>query len=135
MTTEQTLQIALESMARVNEAQSLQLEVQSYQLEILTEQNAEMAQRIKELTAQIAWFQRQMFGRKSEKRLVFEGQPSLLGDELVAPKADEQDEETEETAAGESKGAGERSRKPAKRPRQTFPFWRRAPSSRKAVWT
>ena len=47
MTTEQTLQLALESMAKVNETQSRQLE-------ILTEQNAEMAQRIKELTAQIA---------------------------------------------------------------------------------
>lgn len=87
--TGQALQLALESMAKVNEAQSRQLE-------ILTEQDAEMAQRIKELTAQVAWFQRQMFGRKSEKRLILEGQPSLFGDdELAAPQADEQDVETE----------------------------------------
>ena len=33
----------------------------------LTEQNESLQSRIKELTAQVAWFNRQLFGRKSEK--------------------------------------------------------------------
>ena len=36
-------------------------------LRLQTEQIEQLQNRIKELTAQIAWFQRQMFGRKSEK--------------------------------------------------------------------
>lgn len=71
MTTEQTLQLAVESLTKVNENQSRQLEVQSAQI-------AEMSQRIKELTAQLAYFQRRMFGRSSEKNLNLEGQPSLF---------------------------------------------------------
>ena len=33
----------------------------------LTEQNESLQSRIKELTAQVAWLNRQLFGRKSEK--------------------------------------------------------------------
>lgn len=101
-------------MAKVNETQSRQLE-------ILTEQNAEMSQRIKELTAQIAWFQRQMFGRKSERRLVLDGQPSLFGDEEFGhPEPDETQTATAESEAVESQSTGGKSRKPVKRPRQTW---------------
>lgn len=71
MTTEQTLQLAVESLTKVNEQQSRQLEVQSTQI-------AEMSQRIKELMAQLAYFQRRMFGRSSEKNLNLDNQPSLF---------------------------------------------------------
>ena len=71
MTKEETLELALASMTKVNEQQSRQLEVQSKQL-------AEMSQRINELMAQIAYFQRQMFGRKSEKHPYLDCQPGLF---------------------------------------------------------
>lgn len=107
MTTEQTLKLALESMTRVNEAQSRQIE--------------ELTQQVKELTAQIAWFQRQMFGRKSEKRLVLEGVPSLFSDEdFGETRAGEADEETEEAGMPEPESAASKPRKPVKRPRQTW---------------
>lgn len=128
MTTEQTLQLALESMTRVNEIQSRQLETQGRQLEtqgrqleMLTEQNEEMSQRIKELTAQIAWFQRQMFGRKSERHLSFDGQPSLFSDEEVGEAVTEVAEDvgnacppSDDTPTTSAK------RKSVKRPRQTW---------------
>lgn len=121
MTTEQTLQLAVESLARVNEAQSRQLEVQSHQLEILTGQNEEMSQRIKELTAQIAWFQRQMFGRKSERHLAFEGQPGLFGDyELGSVAPDVQKEDEPSDAPSGDTTAGSQKRKSVKRPRRTW---------------
>ena len=114
MTTEQTLQLALESMAKVNENQSRQIECQSRQIEELTNQ-------VKELTATIAWFRRQMFGSKSEKRLVLDGQPSLFGDEESCnPEPDETETVTGESEAVESQSTGGKSRKPVKRPRQTW---------------
>ena len=63
--------MAVESLTKVNEQQSRQLEVQSAQI-------AEMSQRIKELMAQLAYFQRRMFGRSSEKNLNLDNQPSLF---------------------------------------------------------
>lgn len=36
------------------------------------EQNEKLQERIKELTAQVAWLNRQLFGRKSEKLRVYE---------------------------------------------------------------
>lgn len=91
MTTEQTLKMAVESLTKVNDMQSRQLEAQSAQL-------AEMSQRIKELTAQLAYFQRRMFGRSSEKNLNLDNQPSLfdaagveIPGEEPAPAAAEQD--------------------------------------------
>ncbi len=120
MTTEQTLQLAVESLARVNEAQSRQLEVQSHQLEILTGQNEEMSQRIKELTAQIAWFQRQMFGRKSEQRLSFQGQPSLFGDDELGEQGSEEEPEESGTDESASESKPDQKRKASTRPRQTW---------------
>ena len=40
---------------------------QAESLRLLTEQIEQQQNRIAELTAQIAWLKRQMFGRKSEK--------------------------------------------------------------------
>lgn len=51
--------------------------------------------RIKELTAQISWFQRQMFGRRSEKRMAPDTQLSLFDDiEESATANEEAQEET-----------------------------------------
>lgn len=49
--------------------------------------------RIKELTAQIAWFQRQMFGRKSEKHMVLGTQLSLFDNMDESAPADEKPQE------------------------------------------
>ena len=53
----------------------------------------EMSMRIKELTAQIAWFQRQMFGRKSEKHMVLDTQLSLFDNMEESAPADEKHQE------------------------------------------
>lgn len=109
MTTEQTLQPTVESLTKVNERQARQIE--------------ELTHRISELSAQIAWFQRQMFGRKSEKRIVLEGQPSLFGDEEFEDQPQDPDVEsepaTDESDTASSKGVGNK-RKSVKRPRETF---------------
>lgn len=111
MTTEQTLQLAVESLTKVNEQQSRQLEV-------LTVQNAEMSQRIKELTAQLAYFQRRMFGRSSEKNLNLDNQPSLFdaaGVEIPpeeqsspSPEDDTQDDKKPDTSTPDKSRKGKK---------------------------
>lgn len=64
MTSEEILHKTIESLVKTNEQQARQLE--------------EMSLRIKELTAQLAWFQRRMFGRSSEKHMALDGQLSLF---------------------------------------------------------
>ena len=49
----------MDSLQAMNKSQAESLRLQTEQIE-------QLQTRIKELTAQIAWFQRQMFGRKSE---------------------------------------------------------------------
>lgn len=47
-------------------------------------QNEKLQERIKELTAQVAWLNRQLFGRKSEKLPVYDpGMPDLFADEFA----------------------------------------------------
>ena len=47
------------------------------------EQNEKLQERIKELTAQVAWLIRQLFGRKSEKLRVYDpNMPDLFADEF-----------------------------------------------------
>ena len=108
MTDEQTLRMALASVTEVNEGLLRQIEA--------------LTARVNELTAQVAWFQRQMFGRKSEKRIVLEGQPSLFGEDEPAAAgqsgADAEEEKEAPAEAEEPQAAG--TRKPAKRPRQTW---------------
>ena len=96
MSSEEVLHKTIESLVKTNEQQARQLK--------------EMSMRIKELTAQIAWFQRQMFGRKSEKRIVPDTQLSLFDDmEESSPADEESQEETlqehtpEKTAANKRK--------------------------------
>lgn len=64
MTTEEILLQANESLMKINERQSRQIE--------------ELTAEVKKMAAQIAWFQQQMIGRKSEKRLPGDDQPSLF---------------------------------------------------------
>ena len=64
MTTEQTLELMVETLTKVNEQQSRQI--------------SELTAQVKELSAQIAWFQRQMFGRKSEKKIILDTSPNLF---------------------------------------------------------
>lgn len=73
-------------------------------LRLLTEQSAKkdkmielLEQRIKDLTAQIAWFQRQMFGRKSEKLAAIDPNQLSLFDEPEIP-AEVQQAQQEATA-------------------------------------
>lgn len=64
MTTGQTLQLMVETLTKVNEQQGRQI--------------SELSRQVKELTAQIAWFRRQMFGRKSEKNINIDNGPNLF---------------------------------------------------------
>ena len=66
-------------MAKVNEQQARQI--------------SELTQRVAELSAQIAWFQRQMFGRKSEKHPHLDGQSGLFDSLEEVPVAAQPDPE------------------------------------------
>jgi len=66
---------------------------QAESLRLLTEQIAEkdrinkaLEQRVADLSAQLAWFQRQMFGRKSEKMPLMDPNQMSLFDEPIAPE-------------------------------------------------
>lgn len=92
MTTEEILLQANESLMKVNEQQSRRLIEQGNQI-------AELTAEIKKMAAQIAWFQQQMFGRRSERHLPEDNQPSLFdaaGVEIPGESlsADECEEET-----------------------------------------
>ncbi len=70
------------------------------------EQNEKLQERIKELTAQVAWLNRQLFGRKSEKLRVYDSKmPDLFADEfsgvrqLAEEKRDEAVEKIEKEPA------------------------------------
>ena len=64
------------------------LKTNASQVELLSKQSAQiesLEQRIKELTARIAWFQRQMFGRKSEKLAALDPNQLSLFDQPEIP--------------------------------------------------
>ena len=72
------------------------LKTNASQVELLSKQSKQiesLEQRIKELTAQIAWFQRQMFGRKSEKLAAVDPNQLSLFDEPEIPVAVQQAQE------------------------------------------
>lgn len=87
MTSEEILHRTIDSLVKTNEQQARQLE--------------EMSMRIKELTAQLAWFQRRMFGRTSEKRMALDGQLSLFDspEESVPFVGEEKEPEEKPTKA------------------------------------
>lgn len=64
MTTEELLLQANSSLMEINERQSRQI--------------AELTAEVKKMSAQIAWFQQHMFGRRSEERLLADNLPSLF---------------------------------------------------------
>ena len=48
------------------------------------EQNEKLQERVKELTAQVAWLNRQLFGRKSEKLRIYDpNMPDLFAEEFA----------------------------------------------------
>lgn len=63
------------------------------------EQNEKLQERIKELTAQVAWLNRQLFGRKSEKLRAYDPNiPDLFADEFSGLR--QQAEEKRDEAVG-----------------------------------
>ena len=84
---------------------------QAESLRLLTEQIAEkdrinkaLEQRVAELSAQLAWFQRQMFGRKSEKIPLMDPNQMSLFDEPIAPEVVQAQEVATEQDDGRLEG-------------------------------
>ena len=105
MTTGQTLQLMVATLTKVNEQQGRQI--------------SELTQQVKELTAQIAWFQRQMFGRKSEKNINIDNGPNLFdsaGVELEGEDNKPEEPQTEPVMETITR----KSQKGTKKPRQTW---------------
>ena len=113
MTTEEILLQANESLMRINERQSRQIAEQSNQL-------AELTAQMKKMAARIAWFQQQMFGRKSEKRLPADDQPSLFDAAGVEIPAEQQPEPAEEAEEETVTYTRKKSQKGVSKPRETW---------------
>lgn len=104
---------ANESLMKVNEQQSRRLIEQGNQI-------AELTAEIKKMSAQIAWFQQQMFGRRSEKHLPEDDQPSLFdvaGVEIPGEQAPETADECEEETVTYTR---KKSQKGVSKPRGTW---------------
>lgn len=106
MTTEEILLQANESLMKINERQSRQIE--------------ELTAEVKKMAAQIAWFQQQMFGRKSEKRLPGDDQPSLFDAAGVEIPAEQQSEPAEEAEGETVTYTRKKSQKGVSKPRETW---------------
>lgn len=105
MTTEETLAQTVKSLTEVNDRQARQID--------------ELTAEVRKLSAQIAWFQKQMFGRRSEKCLPGDGQPSLFdaaGVEIPSEPHAEHVEEEKETVTYTRK----KSQKGVSKPRETW---------------
>ena len=79
----------------------------------LTEQNESLQSRIKELTAQVAWLNRQLYGRKSEKLPVYDpNYPDLFADQFgdLLRAAEEKRDEAVEQLPKEEKQAPKQKR-------------------------
>lgn len=103
MTTEEILTETVESLTKINEQQSRQI--------------VELSAELKKLAAQVAWFKQQMFGRKSEKHLPADNQPSLfdaVGVEITSGQEPETADDAEEIDTISY------SRKKSKRPKAEF---------------
>lgn len=106
MTTEEILLQANESLMKINERQSRQIE--------------ELTAEVKKMAAQIVWFQQQMFGRKSEKRLPGDDQPSLFDAAGVEIPAEQQSEPAEEAEGETVTYTRKKSQKGVSKPRETW---------------
>ena len=88
MTTEEILLQTRASLTKTNEEQGRQI--------------AGLTEELKKMSAQIAWFQRQMFGRRSEKNISIDTQPGLFdAAELDAAQESSEITETEDGTAAE----------------------------------
>lgn len=106
MTTEEILLQANRSLMEINERQSRQI--------------AELAAEVKKMSAQIAWFQQQMFGRRSEKRLPADNLPSLFDaadKEMMSGQEPAAEAEEEEETVTYTRKTG---RQGLSKPRQTW---------------
>lgn len=104
MTTEQTHKAMVETLTGIIDRQGRQI--------------SELTQQVKEMAAQIAWFQRQMFGRKCEKNINIDSGPKLfdsVGIELES-KDGKQEEPVPEPVM---ETITRKSQKGTKKPRQT----------------
>lgn len=76
------------------------------------EQNEKLQERIKELTAQVAWLNRQLFGRKSEKRPVYDpSMPDLFADEFAGLQRQAEEKRDEAVEKIEKESTEEKKRK------------------------
>lgn len=106
MTTEEFLMKTVESLTKVNEQQSRQI--------------AELTAEIKKMAAQLAWFQRQTFGRKSEKYHQTDVQPNLFEAAGVEIPGEQQPEPAEEMGEETVTYTGKKSQKGISKPRETW---------------
>lgn len=106
MTTEEFLMKTVESLTKVNERQSRQI--------------AELTAEIKKMAAQLAWFRRQTFGRKSEKYHQTDVQPNLFEAAGVEIPGEQQPEPAEEMGEETVTYTGKKSQKGISKPRETW---------------
>jgi len=88
----------------MTQAEALELLVKTQQEELLrlTESNRQLTEKINELLSQIAWLNRQLFGRKSEKLAHLDpNQPSLFEDVSVPVQTVEEIESARQVAIAE----------------------------------
>ena len=107
---EQTLQTALETMAKTNE-----MLVRQYQEE--KARSAELSAKINELLAQIAWLQRKLFGRSSEKFRP-DTHPSLFSEEELGAMPHLEQACAEQPEPADTGATGKPKRQPVSRARQ-----------------
>ena len=76
------------------------------------EQNEKLQERIKELTAQVAWLNRQLFGRKSEKLRVYDPNiPDLFSEEFAGLRQEAEEKRDEAVEKIEKESAEDKKRK------------------------
>ena len=76
------------------------------------EQNEKLQERIKELTAQVAWLNRQLFGRKSEKLRVYDPTiPDLFSEEFAGLRQEAEEKRDEAVKKIEKESAEDKKRK------------------------
>lgn len=96
---------ALEQLVKTQMEQNRQLQeiitVQAESIKQLTQQNKALQQTNKELSSQVAWLNRQLFGRKSEKLAHLDPNQLNLFEENSLSQQDEELEEKKEAAKQE----------------------------------
>ena len=92
------------------------------------EQNEKLQERIKELTAQVAWLNRQLFGRKAEKLPVYDpNMPDLFADEFAGLQRQAEEKRDEAVRKIEKESTGEKKQKRQNRKNDRGPARARDP--------